>query len=144
MFYTILLNIHSILRWIVLVLIIITIVKSLAGWIKNYDYLPLDDRFALFTLIFVHTQLILGFILYFTSPLVSQGLQDMSAAMKNPVLRFWVVEHLVGMLVSIALITIGRVASKKKLESKTKHRTIFIYFTIGLIVMIAVIPWDRF
>jgi hypothetical protein len=144
MFYTILLNIHSILRWIVLVLIIITIVKSLAGWIKNYDYLPLDDRFALFTLIFVHTQLILGFILYFTSPLVSLGLQDMSAAMKNPVLRFWVVEHLVGMLVSIALITIGRVASKKKLESKTKHRTIFIYFTIGLIVMIAVIPWDRF
>jgi hypothetical protein len=104
----------------------------------------LDDRFALFTLIFVHTQLILGFILYFTSPLVSQGLQDMSAAMKNPVLRFWVVEHLVGMLVSIALITIGRVASKKKLESKTKHRTIFIYFTIGLILMIAVIPWDRF
>jgi hypothetical protein len=144
MFYTILLNIHSILRWIVLVLIIITIVKSLAGWIKNYDYLPLDDRFALFTLIFVHTQLILGFILYFTSPLVSLGLQDMSAAMKNPVLRFWVVEHLVGMLVSIALITIGRVASKKKSESKTKHRTIFIYFTIGLIVMLAVIPWDRF
>lgn len=144
MFYTILLNIHSVLRWVVLVIIIITIVKSLVGWIKNYDYLPLDDRFALFTLIFVHTQLILGFILYFTSPLVSLGLQDMSAAMKNPVLRFWVVEHLVGMLVSIALITIGRVASKKKSESKTKHRTIFIYFTIGLIVMLAVIPWDRF
>jgi hypothetical protein len=144
MVYFILLNVHSILRWVVLILLIITIVKSLAGWIKNYDYLPLDDKFALFALIFVHTQLILGVILYFMSPIVRQGLQDMGAAMKNPVIRFWVVEHLVGMIISIALITIGRVASKKKPSSKAKHRTIFIYFTLGLIVMIAMIPWDRF
>jgi hypothetical protein len=143
MFYIILLNIHSILRWVVLALLLITIVKSLAGWIKKYDYLPLDDKFALFTLIFVHIQLILGLVLYFVSPIVLRGLQDMAATMKDSVLRFWVVEHLIGMILSIALITIGRISSKKKTDSMTKHRTITIYFTLGLIVMIALIPWER-
>jgi uncharacterized membrane protein len=144
MFYIIMLNIHSILRWVVLALILITLVKSLAGWIKKYDYVSLDDKFALFTMIFVHTQLILGLILYFISPTVGQGLQDMAAAMKHPVLRFWVVEHLIGMIIAIALITVGRVASKKKATGAAKHRTVFIYFALGFIIMLLMIPWDRF
>jgi hypothetical protein len=144
MFYTFMLNAHSILRWVLLVIILITIVKSAAGWLKKYNYSPMDDKFALFTMIFVHTQLLLGVILYFLSPIVSRGLQDMSMTMKTTVLRFWVVEHLVGMLIAIALITIGRVVSKKKADPVSKHRTITIFFVLGLIAMLAAMPWDRF
>ncbi|MGK7397619.1 MAG: cytochrome B [Candidatus Cyclobacteriaceae bacterium M3_2C_046] len=142
--YNIILNIHSILRWVLLLLLLITILKSLAGWLGNHTYKPMDNKLGLLSLIFTHTQLIFGLILYFISPIVATGLNDMGNAMKLPEIRFWTVEHIAGMLIAIALITIGRISSKKKSASRSKHKTVFIYFLIATIIMIAMIPWDRF
>ncbi len=143
MLYSILLNIHSVLRWIILIIILITIIKSLAGWLKKQDYTVLDDKLSLFSLIFMHTQFILGIALFFISPIVKIGLQNMSVAMKNPEIRFWIVEHTTMMLIAVALITIGRISSKKKSTHLLKNRTVFIYFTLALIIILAGIPWDR-
>lgn len=65
----------------------------------------------------------------------------MGEAMKSTVMRFWLVEHLIGMLIGITLITVGRISAKKATEDSAKFKKIAIFFTIGIIVILASIPW---
>ena len=83
-----LLHTHNLLRYVILILILISIVKSFSGWMGKKQYTPGDKRFALFTLITAHLQLVIGLVLYFISPNVKVGLADMGGAMKDPGLRF--------------------------------------------------------
>lgn len=137
--YEFLLNIHSILRWVLLFFLVVTIIKSLVGWFGNHPWRPVDNQLSILTLIFTHTQLIIGLILYFISPIVKQGLSNMAEAMKIEQIRFYTVEHIAGMLVAIIIITVGRVLSKKRSIPKAKFRIVAIFFTLGLIIMILMI-----
>jgi predicted PurR-regulated permease PerM len=142
--YTGLLHTHSFLRWILLAVLIAAVAYSLYAWLAKKSYTKGHDRLASLSLIFSHTQFLIGLILYFISPIVQSGLQDMGAAMKNAEIRFWVVEHLVGMVVAVALVTIGRIASRKKDTDPARLKTQAIYFTIALVLMLLMIPWERF
>jgi membrane protein DedA with SNARE-associated domain len=81
--------------------------------------------------------LLLGLVLFFTSPKVNLSGLDM----KNPVERFFAVEHSVMMILAVILITIGYTKSKKALEENKKFKTAFTYFVIALLVLLAGIPW---
>ncbi len=110
--------------------------------ISGKQFGPLDDKLSLFSLISVHIQLLLGLVLYFISPVVKNAMASgMGEAMKDVAQRFWLVEHLVGMIIGIALITIGRIAAKKASDDSAKFKKVLIYFTLGLLVIIASIPW---
>lgn len=141
--YPLLLDVHSLLRWLIVLLMVAVALKSLVSWIKKYEYGPFDDRLAVFTVIFVHVQFLIGLILYFISPIVQSGLRDMAAAMKSADLRFWTVEHSVGMLAAVVLATVGRAVSRRKKNPLAKHRVTAIYFILSLVIMIAMIPWER-
>lgn len=65
----------------------------------------------------------------------------MGAAMKETALRYWLVEHMVGMLLGIILITVGRIAAKKAATDKEKFKKIAVFFTIGILIILATIPW---
>lgn len=136
-----LLHVHSLLRYVLLLLILISIIKSFSGWFGNRQYLPGDKKVALFTLISAHLQLVIGLILYFISPTVQIGLADMGGAMKDPTLRFWAVEHLSMMIIAIALITIGYSSSKKAKTDELKHKRTAVYYLLALTVIFIAIPW---
>lgn len=137
--YPQLLAVHSYLRWAILVFILISIIKSLAGWLGNKPYTKIDNQFSLFTLIFVHLQLLLGLGLYFISPYVQ--LNNMSEVMGSDTLRFWTIEHILVMLIGIVFITIGRIKAKKARSSLKKHKTTAIFYITGLILILSRIPW---
>src|SRR4249920_2398682 len=105
--YDSLLMIHSLLRYALIALILLTLLRSFMGWMGKKAYTPLDRKLTLFTVIAAHSQLIVGLALYFMSPMVKAGLADMAMAMKSPILRFYTVEHISMMLVAIILITLG-------------------------------------
>ncbi|SMO97036.1 cytochrome B [Gracilimonas mengyeensis] len=135
--YTGLLHAHSGLRWIVLVLILWAIIKAFSGWMGGKEYTKSDRLSALFALIFTHIQLLLGLVLYFVSPKV-QFTADM---MKTTLLRFYTMEHLVLMLVAIVLITMGFSKAKRLTDAVAKHKKVAIYYGIGLLLILAGIPW---
>ncbi|WKN32313.1 cytochrome B [Porifericola rhodea] len=139
--YTGLLHLHSSLRYVVLILLIIAVVKAWMNWQGNKDFTAGDKKIYLFTFIASHIQLLIGLVLYFVSPIVDQVYTDFGAAMKNQVLRFWGVEHFVGMLLAIILITVGYSSSKKVADAIAKHKKIAIFYTIGLIIILVSIPW---
>jgi hypothetical protein len=132
-----LIQIHSFLRWIVLLLLLAAIFKSLNGMMSKRAYAPSDNKISLFLLISTHTQLLVGIVLYFISPMV----MFTGAAMKDDQLRFFTMEHSVMMLIAIALITIGRISSKKAATDSAKFKKAFWFFLIALVVIFAAIPW---
>jgi uncharacterized membrane protein SirB2 len=60
----------------------------------------------------------------------------MSEVMKNDTYRFWAIEHIAGMIVSVAFISIGYSALKKSNNKKAN-----MFFVLALIVILAVVPW---
>ena len=125
-----------------LALLLGAIVKSVMGMSSGNKFEGIDNKLSLFAMISVHVQLLLGLGLYFISPYVKAAMEaGMGEAMKDSVMRFWLVEHLFGMLIGITLITIGRIASKKATEDKAKFKKIAVYFTLGLLAILITIPW---
>lgn len=127
---------HSGLRWIVLLLLIVTAFKAIAGYTGKKSYLPIDKRLASFTVMFFHLQVVLGFILYF-----GNGWISLMGEMKDTSIRFFTVEHSLGMLVAAVLLTIGSAKAKRASSDEKKHKTIAWMFTISLIIVLACIPW---
>lgn len=136
-----LLHTHNLLRYVLLLLILISIARSFSGWMGKKPYTDGNRKLTLFTLISAHLQLVIGLVLYFVSPNVKVGLADMGAAMKDPGLRFWTVEHIGMMLIAITLITLGNILSKKGKTDEAKHKRVAIFFLLALIVIFLAIPW---
>jgi membrane protein DedA with SNARE-associated domain len=91
----------------------------------------------MFAMISLHTQLLIGLVLYFTSDKV----QFIEGWMKSPLLRFYGMEHLAGMLIAIVLVTIGHSKSKKAVSSSDKFKAIKLWYVLALILILAFIPW---
>lgn len=128
---------HSGLRWILLILLVFTTLNAFKKWKNHEAFTALDNQLSLLTLIFAHLQLVIGFYLYFTSAKVNLSSLDMA----NAIMRFFTVEHLVGMLIAIVLITLGRIQSKKITTPALKHKKIFVLFFIALLIILLSIPW---
>jgi len=132
---TFLTSMHSGLRWIVLLLLIYSIANAI---IRRNTYEKKDRLLYMFTMVSMHIQLLIGLVLYY---FISLKVQFIDGWMKVKLYRFYGLEHVVGMLIAIALVTIGHIASKKQIESSTKHKRILVWYSIGLILVLAFIPW---
>ncbi len=135
--YSPLVHAHSGLRWVVLLLLIAAILMAFGGLSGNKSFTNGVRKTALFALIFTHIQLILGLILYFISPKVQHGPNTFS----DDVLRFYSVEHFTTMLLGIIIITIGYSRSKRAATDAEKYKKLFWFYLIGLIIVLAGIPW---
>lgn len=133
--YGILTPIHSLLRWVVLLLLLAAIIKSLQGLISKRSFNNSDNKISLFLMISAHTQLLVGILLYFFSPFVQFG------NMKNDEIRFFTVEHSSMMILAIVFITLARILSKKASTDVAKFRRLFIFCLIALLIIFMAIPW---
>ncbi|MBM3453346.1 MAG: cytochrome B [Bacteroidetes bacterium] len=125
---------HSGLRWIALGLMIYAIFNALR---KKDLYAKSDRMLNMFAMVSLHIQLVIGLILYFTSSKVS----FVDGWMGNKLLRFYGMEHISLMILAIVLVTIGHAKAKRASEPSKKHKTIVLFYAIGLILIIASIPW---
>lgn len=131
-----LIHAHSGLRWLLLIALIGAIVVSFKKWKAGEQFNAKVKLLALLTLILSHIQLLIGLILY-----VLERRWVGFTMMGEKYFRFFAIEHLFGMLVAIALITIGYSKSKKATSDKTKLRKVFLFYTIALIIILVSIPW---
>ena len=136
--YTALLHIHSSLRYVILLLLVIVIVKSLLGWLNKHAFSKTDDQLSLWLLIITHLQFLAGLFLYFVSPFV----QFSGTTMKDPTARYWTVEHAFMMLIAIALITVARITHKKLTTGEAKHKRLFILNAVALLIIVIAIVYS--
>jgi len=86
--YSILQHAHSGLRWIILILLLVSLYNSFTKR-NNSEFSASDMKTYLFTMTFTHVQFLLGLILLFISPRV----QFTEGWIKDSVLRFFGMEH---------------------------------------------------
>lgn len=128
--YTGLLHLHSLLRWVILILLLVGIYQAFT---KNKGL----QKLSLFLLISAHITLLIGLYQYFFGGMGIKLFQIYgSAVMKTASLRFWAVEHITGMLIAIVLITIARGKAKKDNFDAAKW-----LYLIALVLILASVPW---
>lgn len=135
--YTGLKHLHSGLRYVVLALLIIAVISAISSLIGRKPYTEGNRKLNLFTLISAHIQLLVGLGLYAMSAMVT--FNDMGTVMKTANLRYWTVEHITIMVIAIVLITVGHSKAKKAIAAGAKHRSIAIFYTIALVLILAAI-----
>lgn len=135
--YPFLVHFHSGFRWILLVTLIWAIIRVAGKLSGNHSFTDKDKKMPLFAFISCHIQLLLGLILYFISPKVVFSAE----ALKNATSRFFLVEHTTTMLLAIIIISVGYIMAKKVAPEKKAFSRIFWAYLIGLILILAGIPW---
>jgi len=115
-----LLQAHSGWRWIVLILIVITAIKALIGWLGNQDWSKVDTRLLLFTRIALYIQVVLGVLLY----ILLQQWNNM---------RF-TGEHVIIALLAVGAVEFGAARARKSTGSKM-YRFAFIGCALALILV---------
>jgi hypothetical protein len=138
--YTAVLILHSWLRWLVLLFGVWAVWRAFAvPAVERWS--AADERAAKLFTIALDAQLLLGILVYvWLSPTIAAARHAFGAAMQQPQLRFWLVEHPVGMIAALVLAHIGRARIRRQLEPR-KRRVARIFFTISLLLVLASIPW---
>jgi uncharacterized membrane protein len=131
---SILTHAHSGLRWVAIILLLLAIVNAFTS--KTFE--KKHKMINLFTMITLHTQLIIGLIQYF---ITSGKVKFFDGWMKEAAYRFYGMEHLLGMLIAIVLITVGYSKSKRGATDADKFKSIKVFYLIGFILILASIPW---
>lgn len=141
---TILLAVHNIMRWIIVVLAIVALIRAYWGWFGKREWTPTDHNAGLLFSISLDIQLLLGLIIYFgLSPITRSAIQNLGAAMSNANLRFFALEHFILMLIAVILVHIGTGASRKAVEAISKHRRAAVWFTLAVLAILVGMPWFR-
>jgi hypothetical protein len=133
------LHMHSALRWVALVLLVLVVVKSVQGSRGNTPFTEGQRKLGLFTMIALHLQLVLGLMLYMTRGWI--GMLGQEGTMSNSYTRFFALEHATLMVVAIVLGTLGYSLSKRAADDAAKHKKQATFFGLCLLLILLGIPW---
>ncbi|RYY35444.1 MAG: hypothetical protein EOP46_09990 [Sphingobacteriaceae bacterium] len=139
--YSLLLPLHSLVRWLVLAGLLFAIYRAYRGKTKKLPYTQFDDRVRHITTTIVHIQFMIGAGLYFVSPIVNYFLTNFKEAVHLREIRFFGMEHIAMMVVAVTVISIGSAKAKRKDTDNAKFKTQLVWLTIGLIIILTSIPW---
>ncbi len=142
--YPIILGLHNLNRWLVLVLGFGAFYRLFTGWRQPRAWQPTDQKITHWFVIILTLQLVLGVILYLVpGALVSAVRQnvDLAVIMKQRVLRFFVLEHPVQMLLAIFCAYIAIVFTRRIHLEQRRFAIGALLLGITLLLIVTAIPW---
>lgn len=135
------LHLHSVLRWVILILLLVAIYKSFAD--RSKPFTSGHKKLGLYLMICADLLLLVGLYQWFVGDWGLKSIQSngFGVVMKNAGLRFYAIEHTTGMLIAIILIHLGYSYGKKPVPDSQKHKRILLYFGLALLIILISIPW---
>jgi len=139
--YIVTLFLHSYLRWVVLAAALWMCCLSIAGWARKQPWSALYERSHQVLVGGADLQFTLGVILYlFLSPFSDTFFANMRGGLREPVLRFFGLEHILGMFIGVGLVHLGRTLSLKA-AGPARHKRVCLCTVGALLVMLGSTPW---
>lgn len=136
--------IHSYIAYAALAILILAVINAITGFANNKMFTPEKDfRLSLFALILCHIQLLIGLILFFVSPNGLSAIQELGMGGLTSAARLLAVEHPFINIIALVLITVGWSRHKKFVEGKKKFKSIAVFYSLGLILILSRIPWGQ-
>jgi len=140
--YSVVLLVHSWLRWLVLLAAVVAVARAFTGRSGHKLWSAADERWLRVFTISLDVQFLFGLILYVgVSPIMGIAFRNLSDAMRQPSLRIFVVEHPIGMIAAIVLAHVGLSKVRKAATAHAKHQTALLFVALSLIVILISIPW---
>ncbi len=139
--YSAVLTIHSWMRWAALLL---GAGATLNAFRVRGDATlpPRGKRWDSLFMLALDLQALLGLLLYFgLSPFTRDAMSNLTAAMRDPPLRFFVFTHIAAMVVALAAVRAGRVLAMSERSPGARGTGRCVCFGIALLVMLAGVPW---
>ncbi len=134
--YITVLIIHNWIRWVALV----AAIGAAFAALRKQD--GAAERWGLIAMTTLDLQMLLGLLLYFAlSPNTAAILNNFAGAMKDPVARFWAVEHISSMFLAVIVAHVGRVLARKATSAEARRKRILIAFSVAALFMIIGMPW---
>jgi hypothetical protein len=144
MLYLFLKDAHSVLRWLVILAAVWALVRAWGGLFSRAAWTKPDRISGLVFSSVLNLQVLLGIALYAVSPITRAAMGSFGAAMKDSVLRFYLVEHAAGMLVAAILAQVGYSLAKRATDDRARFRKAAIFYTVAALLVVASIPWPFF
>ena len=132
---------HNIMRWVVLAILLLSIYRAYKGYFSRSTFSKTDNAIRHWTATIAHIQLVIGMVLYFHSPIIRYFFSNFKEALGNFDVIFFGLIHSTLMLAAIVVITIGSAKSKRKQSDREKFKTMFVWYSIALIIIFIAIPW---
>jgi hypothetical protein len=136
-----LLVLHSAVRWLVLVSMLVTIVRAWHRGRKALPYTRTDDRLRVAALATAHIQAVVGVCLYGISPIIRYFYSAFGEAVHNRQIRFFGMEHSLVMTVAVVVLTMGSARAKRQTTDTGKHKAIWVWYGIALLLILSSVPW---
>ncbi|HLX92838.1 MAG TPA: hypothetical protein VKR32_14230 [Puia sp.] len=140
---TAILELHSILRWAILILLVASVIASFRRWAGNRQFEGGNRTIFILTLISTHLNFLVGLylLLFGRYGVIGAQLPPGVNIMKERFYRFFLIEHPTGMLIAIVLVTLGSRFSKMNKSGKGQYKKAFWCFLIALLIVLLMIPW---
>lgn len=140
--YSVVLILHSIVRWVILTAGLLAVARAWSGWRGQRPWGTADNKAGTWFVAALDLQLLVGLALHFVlSPLTQIAMSDPAAAMQSSGLRFWFVEHPLGMIVGLVLAHVGRVRIRKAVTDVSRHKVATIFFALAFLAIVLSSPW---
>lgn len=138
-----LLHLHNLMRWVILVLLLISMLKAYSGWQSHKIFAAGTRKTWLFTMISAHITLLLGLYQVFCGRygILTTDLPGGTNVMKDKFYRFFWIEHPVTMILAIVFITLAYGMAKKQVPDELKYKKAFYYFLIAFFLILVAVPW---
>jgi hypothetical protein len=140
--YSFLLALHSLTRWLVLVSLLYSISIAYRGWLLKKPFSKADGVIRSVTTTIAHIQLVIGVWLYSISPVVNYFLHNFKTAVGEREIRFFGMEHITMMVIAITVLTIGSAKAKRKPADHQKFKTMAVWFTVAVLIILLSVPWS--
>ena len=139
--YNVILHLHSSLRWVVLLLLLIVVYRSATAGKRPFN--DADKKFGLFAMITLDIMLLIGIYQWIAGALGLHNIENsgMKGIMNNSTFRFFAIEHPIGMLIAIIMVHIGKSYAKKDLPDSVKHKRTLLFFGLALLIILVSLPW---
>lgn len=139
--YSVVLNIHSWLRWLTLLLAIGATLNALRAD-RDLGQRPPGRQWDTFFMMALDFQVLFGILLYFgLSPLTKIAMNNPGSVLGNPTLRFWALGHLAAMAAATALVRVGRILAIKARTPAARRQWRLTFFALTTLAILAGIPW---
>ena len=139
--YSAVLNIHSWLRWITLLLAIGATLNALRAD-RDLSERPPGKEWDVCFMMALDFQVLFGILLYFVlSPLTKAAMNNPGGVIGNPTLRFWALSHLAAMVAATLLVRVGRVLAIRAKTAPKRRQWRLTFFALTTLAILIGIPW---
>jgi hypothetical protein len=143
--YGLVLAIHSTLRWVALAAGVVATAAAWGSRLGSSSWADTTSGAGRAFAVAMDLQLVVGLVLYVVlSPSVAAGLGNMSGAMADSQHRFWMIEHPAAMILALVLAHVGAAKSRRAVRTEDGTDPSAWYFTLALLLVVAVLPWPFF